>query len=512
LDIEKTRLKLKSRQQIFTFAKKWVMITFLISVLMLILGYFLYGKFIERHFEVDANRQTPAVKINDGVDFVPMPLWKVFMIQFLNIAGLGPIFGAVLGAMYGPMAYLWIVFGCIFMGATHDYFSGMLSLRENGLSLPELVGKYLGKYARPLLAIFTIVLLIFVGVAFVSGPAKLLNGLTGGNILWWIYIIFSYYLLATLLPINKIIGKLYPFFGGTLLIMALGILGAMIYHSMDGTLHLQELSLGSFKNFHHDSEENLLFPMMFIVISCGAISGFHATQSPMMARCLTNEKYGRPAFYGAMIAEGIVALIWATVAMNFFGGVESLNRVLTSPISETNRTIADPSWVVNYNSHQWLGTFGATLAIIGVVACPITTGDTAFRSARLIIADAIGVPQKKLFSRVLLSIPLFMVAMVLTFEFKDEFQTVWRYVGISNQLLAVVVLWTIAVYLAKNNKRHWLMSVPATFLTIVCISYLMVAPLKSGGMGFPSSVGIPIGIVSGLFSLVIFLFFAKRKQ
>ncbi len=487
------------------------MITFIISILALILGYFVYGKYIERQFGISDKHPTPAIQINDGVDFVAMPLWKVFMIQFLNIAGLGPIFGAILGAMYGPMAYVWIVLGCIFMGAAHDYFSGMLSLRENGKSLPELVGKYLGKGAKPVLAFFTIVLLIFVGVAFVSGPAKLLTSLTGGNIQWWIYAIFLYYILATLLPINKIIGKIYPLFGAALLIMAVGIFAAMILNYFRGTFSVEELQWESFRNYHPNADKNFLFPMMFIVISCGAISGFHATQSPLMARCLTKEKYGRPAFYGAMIAEGIVALIWATVSMNFFGGVEGLNQVLNSPISGTSSATADPAWVVNTISHQWLGSLGAILAILGVVACPITTGDTAFRSARLIIADSVGLSQKKNFSRLLITLPLFLVAFILTFEFRDEFQTIWRYVGLSNQLLAVIVLWTISTYLATSGKNHWIMTIPATFLTIVCVNYLLVAPVKSGGINLPFTVGLPISIAAGLFTLAVFVYFAEKK-
>ncbi len=434
------------------------------------------------------------------------------MIQFLNIAGLGPIFGAIMGAMFGPMAYLWIVLGCIFMGATHDYFSGMLSLRENGLSLPELVGKYLGKRVKPVPAFFTIILLVFVGVAFVSGPAKLMQSLAGGGILWWIYAIFGYYILATLLPINKIIGMVYPFFGAALLFMAVGIFVALIYKWLNGSVQVQELSLNDFRNFHHHPETNLLFPMMFIVISCGAISGFHATQSPMMARCLTNEKYGRPAFYGAMVAEGIVALIWATVAMNFFGGVEEPNAVLTTPISEPQTMIADPAWIVNEICTSWLGTFGAVVAIIGVVACPITTGDTAFRSARLIIADSIGLNQKTLFNRLLVSIPLFLVGFLLTFELKDQFLTVWKYVGISNQILAVIVLWTSAAYLVTKKKNHWLVSVPATFLTIVCVTYLLVGPLSNGGLGLSPIIGYTNAFIIGLASLGLFVYFAAAKH
>ncbi|RLD63102.1 MAG: carbon starvation protein A, partial [Bacteroidetes bacterium] len=352
------------------------MFTFIISILALILGYFIYGKFIEKFFGADDKIETPAVRIADGVDYIPMPVWKMYMIEFLNIAGLGPIFGAILGAMYGPVSYIWIVLGCIFMGSVHDYFSGMLSVRHNGASISEVVGKYLGTGFQNFLRIFSILLLIFVGVAFVTGPAGLLESLTGANKAIWLYIIFGYYIIATLLPINKIIGKIYPIFGVALLVMAVSIAGAMIFKGASGTLNLHELSFSDFKNFHSNPSQNILFPMMFIVISCGAISGFHSTQAPLMARCMKKESYGRKVFYGAMISEGIVALIWATAAINFFHGTEGLNA--TAAISGH-----DPAWIVNEICNSWLGRMGAIFAIIGVVACPITTGDTAFRSARL---------------------------------------------------------------------------------------------------------------------------------
>ena len=318
-----------------------------------------------------------------------MPTWKVFTIQFLNIAGLGPVFGAILGAKYGQWAYIWIVLGCIFMGAVHDYFSGMLSLRNGGASVPELVGKYLGNGFRQLLRVFTLLLLIFVGVAFVSGPAGLLAYQTNGGFDIWVYIIFLYYLLATLLPINKIIGRIYPFFAAALLLMAIGIAGAMIANHLTGDFSMKELSLNTLKNVHQNPKQNILFPMMFIVISCGAISGFHSTQAPMMARCLKKESYGRYAFYGAMIAEGIVAIIWATAAMNYFGDAPALNEVMG--IKDHN-----PAWVVDVISKDWLGNIGALFVIIGVIVLPISTGDTAFRSARLTLADMFSYNQKSI--------------------------------------------------------------------------------------------------------------------
>ncbi|MBS2211814.1 carbon starvation protein A [Carboxylicivirga mesophila] len=474
--------------------------TFVGAIVALVLGFIFYGRFMERFFGADDSRPTPAIKQADGVDFAPMPTWKVFTIQFLNIAGLGPIFGAILGAMYGPMAYVWIVLGCIFMGATHDYFSGMLSIRHGGASIPEIVGKYLGPGFQNFLRVFTLLLLIFVGVAFVSGPAGLLANLTGGGLRIWLYVIFAYYLIATLLPINKIIGKIYPLFGAALIIMALAIAGAMLWGGLSGTVQMPELSAASFANWHHHPTENILFPMMFIVISCGALSGFHSTQAPMMARTIQKESYGRYVFYGAMVAEGIVAIIWATAAMTFFGGAEGLN--ITMQMDGHN-----PAWVVNEISVAWLGSVGAVFAIIGVIACPITTGDTAFRSARLTIADVFIYDQSTIKKRLIISLPLFAVGFILS---QLEFTTIWKYLGLSNQILAVVVLWTGAMYLAKVNKAHWYLSLPATFMTVVCITYLMVAPLKNGGLAMEVQLGTAIGLLSGLMALGLFIFRTRR--
>lgn len=476
------------------------MLTFIGAIIALVLGFVVYGKFIERFFGADDSRPTPALKKADGVDFSPMPTWKVFTIQFLNIAGLGPIFGAILGAMYGPMAYLWIVLGCIFMGATHDYFSGMLSIRHGGASIPEIVGKYLGKGFQNFLRVFTLLLLIFVGVAFVSGPAGLLANLTKGGLTIWLYVIFAYYLIATLLPINKIIGRIYPLFGAALIIMALAIAGAMLWSGLTGTVTMPELSTASFANWHHHPTENILFPMMFIVISCGALSGFHSTQAPMMARTIKKESYGRYVFYGAMIAEGIVAIIWATAAMTFFGGVEGLNG--TMQMDGHN-----PAWVVNEISVTWLGKVGAMFAIIGVIACPITTGDTAFRSARLTIADVFKFDQSTIKKRLLISIPLFAVGFVLS---QLEFTTIWKFLGLSNQVLAVVVLWTGAMYLAKQQKMHWLLSLPAMFMTVVCVSYLLVAPHKNGGLALEIDMGISIGALTSIMAMALFVWRAKQ--
>jgi len=471
------------------------MITFLLSILFLVLGFIFYGKFIENFFGANNNNATPAIKNPDGVDFIPLPTWKVFTIQFLNIAGLGPVFGAILGAKYGPWSYIWIVLGCVFMGAVHDYFSGMLSIRNGGASVPELVGKYLGNGFRQFLRVFTLLLLIFVGVAFVSGPAGLLATQTNYNIEIWAYVIFSYYLLATLLPINKIIGKIYPLFAIALLVMAFGVAGAMIYESFTGGVVLQEINFDDMKNLHSNPGQNVLFPMMFIVISCGAISGFHSTQAPMMGRCLKKESYGRYAFYGAMVAEGIVAIIWATVAMNFFGGAEGLNSAMVPKDH-------NPAWVVNLISETWLGKLGAIFVIIGVIVLPISTGDTAFRSARLTLADMFSFNQKSIKNRLVISIPLFLVGFVMS---KMEFSVIWKFLGLSNQILAVVMLWTASMYLAKEKKKHWLISIPAIFMTIVCSTYVFVAPHSSAGLQLDVSIGLSLGILAGGISLFLFL-------
>lgn len=489
------------------------MITLAVSVTLLILGYLVYGRVAERFFGTDPERVTPAFTKNDGVDFVPMKGWRVFMIQFLNIAGLGPIFGAILGAMYGPVVYIWIVLGCIFMGATHDYFGGMLSLRHDGASLPELVGTYLGKPMRMFLRVFTLFLLIFVGVAFVSGPAKLLYTMSGFSLPFWLGLIFFYYILATLLPIDKIIGMLYPFFGAALIFMAVGVFSGLIVNWAGGNLTLMELTPANFRNFQLDAATNTLFPFLFIVVSCGAISGFHATQSPLMARCLRSEKQGRQIFYGAMIAEGVVAMIWATAAMNYMGDVHGLNYAFTHPLADNPAIKPDPAWLVNEICRSWLGKTGAVIAVIGVVACPVTSGDTAFRSARLTIADMLRIPQKKISSRLLIVVPVFALAFVLTFVMKDEFARIWKFVGISNQSLAAITCWTIAMYLGLRGKSHLMMSLPALFLTAVCATYLLTAPHSGGGLALPLKASVIAG--SGLAAAVFVVFLAvlaKKKR
>ena len=488
------------------------MITLAVSVTLLVIGYLVYGRLAERLFGMDASRTTPAYAKRDGIDFVPMKGWRVFMIQFLNIAGLGPIFGAILGAMYGPVAYIWIVLGCIFMGATHDYFSGMLSVRHGGASLPEMVGTYLGKNIRAVMRIFTLLLLIFVGVAFVSGPAKLMFTMTGFSLPFWLGLIFFYYILATMLPIDKIIGYLYPFFGGALFFMAIGIFAAIIVRWAGGSLTLMELTPATLRNFQPDAATNSLFPFLFIVVSCGAISGFHGTQSPLMARCIRSEKQGKQIFYGAMVAEGIVAIIWATAAMNYMGDVHGLNYTLTHPLADNPAVKPDPAWLVNEICRSWLGKAGAVIAVIGVVACPVTSGDTAFRSARLTIADMLNIPQKKILPRILIVAPLFAVAFLLTFIMKDEFAKIWKFVGISNQALAAVTCWTIAMYLAISGKSHWYLSLPALFLTAVCITYILVAPHSGGGLALPQKISVAVALAGAAVVLALFLLAVKKKK
>ncbi len=485
------------------------MITFFVSILLLVAGYFIYGRFVARFLKVDPARKTPAYELEDGVDFSPMPTWKVFVIQFLNIAGLGPIFGAIMGAAYGPAAYLWIVLGCIFMGAVHDFLSGMMSLRNGGVNMPEIIGKYLGKGMKVFMNIIVPFLLLAVGVSFVAGPSDLMASLTGWNKEVWLYIIFAYYLLATLLPIDKIIGTVYPYMGAALLFMAVGVGVMLIAGDLRGTHEMIELTPATLRNFHFDPSNNILIPMLFIVISCGAISGFHSTQSPLMARCLKNEKYARPVFYGAMIAEGIVAMIWATAAMAYFGGPEGLNDAMTDGVMVNGvLTKVTPAIAVDMVCKSWLGKVGAVIAVIGVVVCPITSGDTAFRSLRLTIADLFKSDQKPIGKRLLISIPVFALAF---FCCKMEFSTVWNYVGIGNQLLATLVLWTSAAYLIIRGKPHWMCSLPATFLTFVCVSYFIMAPYKNGGLHLAPVVGYIAGIAVALALLVFCIVKAGRK-
>lgn len=484
------------------------MITFFACILLLVAGYFLYGKFVERYFGTDPSRAVPAYSSEDGIDYKPMATWKVFVIQFLNIAGLGPIFGAILGAAYGPAAYIWIVVACIFMGAVHDFFSGMMSIRRNGSNMPDIIGDNLGRTMKTVMNVVVCFLLLAVGVSFVTGPSDLLASLTGMDKEIWLYIIFAYYLLATMLPIDKIIGNVYPLMGAALLFMALGIAVMLVVGDIRGVHEMMELTPDALKNWHSDPQDNIMIPMLFVVVSCGAISGFHSTQSPLMARCLKNEKYARPVFYGSMVAEGIVAIIWATAAIAYFGGPEGLNAAATEGVMVNGvLTKVTPAIAVDIICRSWLGKVGAVIAVIGVIVCPITSGDTAFRSLRLTVADFLKSDQKPVLKRFAICIPIFALAF---FCCKMDFSTVWKYVGIGNQTLAAIVMWTASAYLIKQGKKHWMCSLPASFLTFVCVSYFMMAPHVNGGLHLSPLAGYIVGTVAAIVILTVFVLKGRR--
>ena len=461
------------------------MISFLLSLIALVVGFWLYGTFVERVFGVDAKAATPATTKTDGVDFVPMKPWRIFLIQFLNIAGLGPIFGAIMGIFYGPAAFLWIVLGTIFAGGVHDYLSGMMSIRKGGLSLPDIVGDELGKGIKLFIRLLSLVLLVLLTTTFLSGPATLLQGLAPlGTIthndhlvpIIWVLIIFAYYSLATVLPVDKLIGRFYPIFGAILLFMGLGIMVVMLgWHSAE----MPELTDG----LHNRQTNGLpLFPMMFVSIACGAISGFHGTQSPLMARCMTNERQGRWIFYGAMVAEGILALIWAAAAGTMFAdpeqGLYGIDGLQAFAAAHPGENIA--ALVVDRVSRSWLGTVGGILAIIGVIAAPITSGDTALRSARLIVADFLHLDQRPVRNRLMIALPLFACVFGMVFV---DFNVVWRYFAWTNQSLAVFTLWAGTIFLYKNAQTtkkypyaYLIALIPALFMTMVCVSYIFIAP------------------------------------
>ena len=467
------------------------MISFIIALLALVAGYFFYGKLVEKVFGPD-DRPTPAVSKADGVDYIVLPGWKVFMIQFLNIAGTGPIFGAIMGAWYGPVAYLWIVLGCIFAGAVHDYLCGMLSMRHGGAGLPELVGAYLGQPTKRVMLVFSVLLLMMVGVVFVYSPAIILHGIWGSK-LFWIVVIFAYYIIATMLPVDKVIGKVYPLFAFSLIFMALALLVGLLIKQpaipeLWGNLSLANLNenpdwLGREKFVGN----NPVFPCLFITIACGAISGFHATQSPLMARCVKTERWGRRIFYGAMITEGLVALIWATVSMYFFynGGWREVvsEETVQAFIAQADggkslMQFFDAPTVVKEVCNGWLGIAGGILALLGVVAAPITSGDTAFRSARLIVADFMKMEQHSIRRRLYICIPMFAAAVLLMLwqmNNPDGFNIIWQYFGWANQTLAVFTLWTITVYLVQQKKPFWMTLIPALFMTVVCSTFLLIS-------------------------------------
>ena len=481
------------------------MISFCIALAALIIGFFSYGKFVERVFGIDPDRITPAIANPDGVDFVPLSGWKIFMIQFLNIAGLGPIFGAIMGAKFGTSSSLWIVFGTIFSGTVHDFMAGMKSLRHNAESLPETKGHFLGVSAKQIMRYFTVILMILVGVVFVAGPADLLAMLTPPNLdsTFWIFVIFAYYILATMFPIDKIIGRIYPAFAVALIFMVIGILFMLFISFPD----IPEITDG-LSNKSENPENNPIFPMLFISIACGAISGFHATQSPLMARCMTNERQGRYIFYGAMVTEGIVALIWAAAATYFF----SPEGQAFFHITEPEKVNGNSAVIVNIISNGWLGMVGGALAILGVVAAPITSGDTAFRSARLIVADFLHMEQRSISKRLLICIPLFLVAiLILIYNLSDPagFEKIWRYFAWSNQTLAVFTLWAITLYLSRKGKPYWITLIPALFMMAVVITYIL---FDRSGIALPYTTSVIISAIAVVISAIYFFLYRYKEK
>lgn len=462
------------------------MISFLIALAVLLIGFFTYGKLTEKVFGPD-DRKTPALEINDGVDCVPMKTWKAVLIQLLNIAGTGPIFGALMGACFGPIVFLWIILGSILGGAVHDYMSGMISERHHGASIAELSGIYLGKPALYIMRIFSIVLLLLTGTVFVTSPAELIADLTPDFLSthFWIVVILLYYILATLLPIDKIIGKLYPVFGVILIIMAVSIAGAMFI--------LPQYTIPEIHLVNLDPDNLPVWPFMFITVACGAISGFHATQSPMMAKCITSEKEGHKVFYGAMIIESVIALVWAAAGVAFYGTTQMLDGALDT---------IKASGVVYEISKGMLGNVGGILAIIGVVVCPITSGDTAFRSARLILAEWTKLDQKKIRNRLIITIPLLIAGGALT---QIDFAVIWRYFSWSNQTLAMISLWVATSYLLKTKANRFaslITALPATFMTAVSITYILVA---NEGFRLSYNIGFPIGLGVACQALITYL-------
>ena len=462
------------------------MVSFLLSLILLIVGYMVYSKFVDKTFDTDDSIKTPAETMTDGVDYVPMSWPRIFLIQFLNIAGLGPIFGAISGALWGPAAFLWIVFGCIFAGGVHDYFTGVLSMRNKGASVAELVGKYLGEIPRKIMVVFSVILLVLVGVVFLTGPADLLKTLTGIDKNVFIIIIVVYYIAATVLPVDKIIGRIYPLFGICLLIMAVGIGVGILVEGYN----IPEIQ---FSNFHPAGTP--IFPYLFITIACGAVSGFHATQSPIMARCVKKESEARKVFYGAMVAEGVIALVWAAAAMSFFGGSAGLQDAIANK--------GGTAGVVNIISNTVLGRVGAVLAILGVVACPISSGDTAFRSARLTISDSIGMNQGKIINRFKIAIPLFVVGIALTFI---DFTIIWRYFSWANQTLAMIMLWAASAYMVQAKKNYWITAIPAVFMSAVTCSYILQAP---EGFRLPIIFSNIAGVI---FAVILFVLFERYTR
>ena len=481
------------------------MISFLLCLALLIGGYFVYGKVVEGVFGPD-ERETPAVRLEDGIDYVVLPRWKLFLIQLLNIAGLGPIFGALQGALWGPVVFLWITFGTIFAGGVHDYFSGMLSIRNEGASISEITGVYLGKKMQNVMRVFSVVLLVMVGTVFAVGPAGLIvalltNGGTQTTILlnpkFWTAVVLLYYFIATFVPIDKVIGKIYPIFGACLIIMAAGVCFGILtgkgnaipeIWSHAGNMHPKGTPIWSF---------------MFITVACGAISGFHSTQSPLMARCMKSEHQGRQVFYGAMVGEGIIALIWAAAGCSLYQATGGLQTGLAEALGNGQ------SAAIYDVCARTMGGVGVALAMLGVIACPITSGDTAFRSARLVLADWFKIEQKSYRKRLYLCVPLFVVGAVVS---QLDYSIVWRYFSWTNQTLAMIVLWTASMYLYREHKLFWITAVPATFMSAVSATYFLMAPECLGAFGIGASIAYPVGIVIALAFLALFLLATRKQQ
>lgn len=486
------------------------MLAFLSAGALLLLGSALYGRLCERAIRPDPRRITPAVALANGVDFVAMPTWRVYLIQLLNIAGLGPVFGPIMGALWGPQVFLWVVLGTILGGGVHDLLAGAMSVRNGGAGLPDLVARYLGRPFRHLAVGFILALMLLVGTVFVRGPALLVvqllpaegvgRFLGGGAAAWldstwagqstWLWVvmaaIFVYYILATLLPIDVLIGRVYPFFAAALLVMVAGLAWALLF----GRLEHEPFTLA---NLHPTGLP--AWPLIFITVSCGAVSGFHGTQSPLMARCLVSERHLRVVFYGAMVAEGFIALVWAAAAPAFYGSVGALSEVLSS---------GGPGQVVHDVCVGTMGVFGGVIAILGVVVLPVTSGDTAFRVGRLVLADYLGLPQQRIRNRYLVALPLFAASFGLMLV---DFSVIWRYFGWANQTLAAVTLWAGAVYLARRRSWWWLAALPATFMTAMTVTYILVEEI---GFGLPPTASTAAGAVAGASSLIAFLLVRPR--
>lgn len=465
------------------------MVTFIVCLVALIAAYFLYGGLMARIAGIDPKADVPSKTMYDGVDYIPMPRWRIFLIQLLNIAGTGPIFGAILGACYGPVAFLWITLGGIFIGAMHDYLSGVISLRNGGQNLPDIIGKYLGKGMHKFTLLVIPILMILVGAVFIVTPSQILTDNTDIPYMVWVVVIIVYYFIATILPIDKIIGKVYPIFGAALLFMALSFLVVLFSEEYS----IPELT--AIENMHFNSENLPIVPTLFISIACGAVSGFHATQSPLMARCVTSETQTRPIFFGAMITESIIALIWAAIAMAFFGGTEALNDFMLANNSNAGS-------VVSIISKTTLGRLGSILTILGVVVAPITSGDTAFRSARLIIADMLGFDQRSIYKRLVVSAPLFAIGIFIAFI---DFDVIWRYFAWSNQTLSVFTLWMITAWLMRKGSSFYILAlIPAIFMTYVCSSFVFVST-QFIGLGATTAAYVYGAAVTAIFSGLIML-------